>query len=142
LREIGEVEERIETVERQLQSVAAQNVVVKQLQTIPGIGLLTATALLASVGDSQRFPSARHFASYLGLTPREHSTGERRRLGAISKRGDTYLRMLLIHGARRCCGTRGTRRRPTASVPAARSRQSDDARRRTPPAPGLMAGTS
>src|SRR5256886_5780993 len=68
--------------------------------TIPGVGLLTATALVAAVGDVQRFPSARHFASYLGLTPREHSTGQRRRLGAISKRGDTYLRMLLIHGAR------------------------------------------
>jgi hypothetical protein len=62
--------------------------------------VLTATALVTSVGDVQRFPSARHFASYLGLTPREHSTGARRRLGAISKRGDTYLRMLLIHGAR------------------------------------------
>src|SRR5439155_14905652 len=64
------------------------------------IGLLTATALVAAVGDVQRFPSARHFASYLGLAPREDSTGPRRRLGAISKRGDTYLRMLLIHGAR------------------------------------------
>src|SRR2546426_6844046 len=70
------------------------------ISTIPGVGLLTATALVAAVGDVQRFPSARHFASYLGLTPREHSTGQRRRLGAISKRGDTYLRMLLIHGAR------------------------------------------
>jgi transposase len=52
------------------------------------------------VGDVQRFPSGRHFASYLGLTPREKSSGPRRRLGAISKRGDPYLRMLLIHGAR------------------------------------------
>src|SRR2546422_3974169 len=68
--------------------------------TIRGVGLLTATALVAAVGNVQRFPSARHFASYLGLTPREDSTGPRRRLGAISKRGDTYLRMLLIHGAR------------------------------------------
>src|SRR5437867_6547267 len=50
--------------------------------------------------DVQRFPSGRHFASYLGLTPRERSTGQRRQLGAISKRGDAYLRMLLIHGAR------------------------------------------
>jgi transposase len=66
---------------------------------IPGVGLLTATALVATVGDVQRFPSAQHFASYLGLTPREHSSGSRRRLGTISKRGDIYLRMLLIHGA-------------------------------------------
>jgi transposase len=73
---------------------------VVRLRTIPGVGLLTATALLAFVGDVQRFPSGRHFASYLGLTPRESSSGLRRRLGAISKRGDPYLRMLLIHGAR------------------------------------------
>ena len=70
------------------------------LASIPGIGLLTATALVAFVGEAHRFPSGRHFASYLGLTPREHSSGLRRRLGAISKRGDPYLRMLLVHGAR------------------------------------------
>ena len=99
-REIRELEERLRAVERQLETVAAQTLIVGQLRTIPGVGLLTATALVAAVGDVQRFPSARHFASYLGLTPRERSTGPHRRLGAISKRGDTYLRMLLIHGAR------------------------------------------
>jgi transposase len=67
---------------------------------IPGIGLLTATALIAAVGDVSRFPSARHFASWLGLTPRESSSGTRRRLGGISKQGDRYLRTLLIHGGR------------------------------------------
>jgi len=61
---------------------------------------LIATALLAFVGDIHRFPSGRHLASYLGLTPREYSSGSRRRLGRISKRGDAYIRMLLIHGAR------------------------------------------
>jgi len=60
----------------------------------------TATALLAAVGDVHRFPTGRHFASFLGLTAKEASSGEQRRLGAISKRGDTYLRMLLIHGGR------------------------------------------
>jgi transposase len=80
--------------------VSRQIPVVERLRTIPGIGLLSATALVAFVGDIARFPSSRHFASYLGLTPRENSSGLRRRLGAISKRGDTYLRMLLIHGAR------------------------------------------
>ena len=70
------------------------------MQSIPGIGLLTATALVAFIGSIQRFPSGRHFASYLGLTPREYSSGLKRRLGRISKRGDSYLRMLLIHGAR------------------------------------------
>jgi transposase len=68
--------------------------------TVPGIGVLTATAFVAFVGDPKRFRSSRHFASYLGLTPRESSSGLRRRLGRISKRGNTYLRMLLTHGAR------------------------------------------
>jgi transposase len=98
--EIGELETRLRAVERHLETAAAGSLVVGQLRTVPGIGVLTATALVAAVGDVQRFPSARHFASYLGLTPREHSSGARRHLGAISKRGDTYLRMLLIHGAR------------------------------------------
>jgi transposase len=70
------------------------------LQTVPGVGLITATAVVAMVGDSRRFRSGRHFASYLGLTPKEDSTAMHRRLGAISKQGDGYLRMLLIHGAR------------------------------------------
>lgn len=61
---------------------------------------MTATALVGFVGDVQRFPSGRSFASYLGLTPREHSSGFRRRLGSVSKRGNSYLRELLIHGAR------------------------------------------
>ena len=71
-----------------------------RLQTIPGIGLLTATALVGSVGHIHAFRRARQFASWLGLTPREHSSGTRRRLGGISKRGDVYLRCLLTHGAR------------------------------------------
>ena len=58
------------------------------------------TAMVGFVGNVERFRSSRHFASYLGLTPREHSSGNRRRLGRISKWGDCYLRMLLIHGAR------------------------------------------
>ena len=98
--EIGDLETRVRAVERQLERAAAESVVVGHLRSVPGIGLLTATALVAAVGDVQRFPTARHFASYLGLTPRERSSGRRRHLGAISKRGDTYLRMRLIHGAR------------------------------------------
>src|SRR5213596_1683830 len=71
--ELGELETRLRAVERQLETAAAASLVVGQLRSVPGIGLLTATALVATVGDVQRFPSARHFASYLGLTPREHS---------------------------------------------------------------------
>jgi len=98
--EIRDMEGRIRVVEDQLQALADQTPAVARLRSIPGVGLITATALVAFVGDIQRFPSGRHFASYLGLTPRERSSGLVRRLGAISKRGDVYLRMLLIHGAR------------------------------------------
>ena len=98
--EIQKLSERIKMTERQIEAIAEQTPVVQRLRSIPGIGLLIATALLAFVGDIHRFPSGRHFASYLGLTPREYSSGLRRRLGRISKRGDAYLRMLLIHGAR------------------------------------------
>ena len=98
--EITELEERIDSVERQLRVLAQSIPVVSRLQTIPGVGLITATAFVALIGDVHRFPTARHFASYLGLTPRERSSGLRRKLGAISKRGDVYLRMLLTHGAR------------------------------------------
>ena len=98
--EIRDLEAHIGSVERQIEAVARETPVVPALRSVPGVGLLTATALVAVVGDAARFPSGRHFASFIGLTPRESSTGLRRRLGAISKRGDSYLRMLLIHGAR------------------------------------------
>jgi len=99
-REIREIEARMKLVERQLQALSEQLRAVEQLQTIPGVGLLTATAMVGFIGDIRRFPTARHFASYLGLTPREYSSGLKRNLGRISKRGDGYLRTLLIHGAR------------------------------------------
>jgi transposase len=98
--EIGVLETNMRDVERQLAAVARQLPDVALLQTVPGVGLLTATALIAVVGDIRRFDSGRQFASFLGLTPKEDSSALRRRLGAISKQGDVYLRMLLIHGAR------------------------------------------
>ena len=98
--EICELEKRMRELEHSLEALAADNPLVARLRTVPGVGLLTATALVAFVGNVERFPSGRHFASYLGLTPRESSSGSRRKLGRISKRGDPYLRMLLIHGAR------------------------------------------
>jgi transposase len=98
--EIRGIEARIKQVERQLEAMAKELPAVELLRTIPGVGLLTATAIVAFVGDIRRFPSARHFASWLGLTPREYSSGLKRYLGRISKRGDGYLRTLLIHGAR------------------------------------------
>ncbi len=98
--EIRELESHIRSVERELEALARQMPEVKRLRSIPGVGLLTATAMVGFVGDIRRFRSCRHFASYLGLTPREYSSGNQRRLGRISKRGDVYLRMLLIHGGR------------------------------------------
>lgn len=65
-----------------------------------GIGLLIATALIAAVGGMEAFRDGRHLAAWLGLTPRESSSGQRRHLSGISQRGDRYLRMLFIHGAR------------------------------------------
>jgi transposase len=98
--EMRELDRHIALVERQLEALARQSPAVERVRTIPGVGLLTATAILAFVGDIHRFPSARHFASFLGLTPKEFSSGTTRRRGRISKRGDAYIRTLLIHGAR------------------------------------------
>lgn len=104
---LEEVADEILTLRRQADAVhttltqlAAHVPTVQHLMSIPGIGVLTATALVAFVGDIHRFRTGRHFAAYLGLTPREHSSGSIRRLGRMTKRGNSYLRMLLIHGAR------------------------------------------
>jgi transposase len=69
-------------------------------QFVPGVGPVTATALVATVGDARAFKNGRQLAAWLGLVPRQHSSGGTRRLGRITKRGDVYLRTLLIHGAR------------------------------------------
>lgn len=98
--EIRDLQGRMEEAEDQLARLAADLPIVALLRSIPGIGLLTSTALVAAVGDVLRFPSGRHLASWLGLTPRERSSGNVRRLGGISKRGDRYLRTLIIHGGR------------------------------------------
>lgn len=100
LAEIATLEERSTRIERQLAQLTRDDASVQALLRIPGIGPLGATALAAAIVDIQRFHSGRHLASWLGLTAREYSSGERRRLGRISKRGDVYLRTLLVHGAR------------------------------------------
>jgi transposase len=99
--EVRLLEARIAQLERELAAMARLSPACTTLLSIPGIGLLTATAMVAATsGDVSHFKDARHFARWFGLTPREYSSGNSRYLGSISKRGDRYLRMLLTHGAR------------------------------------------
>lgn len=91
---------RIENLETQLKHWHQQCPVSQQLASIPGIGMLTATALAATVGEANNFKNGRQLAAYLGLVPRQASSGGKERLLGISKRGDKYVRTLLIHGAR------------------------------------------
>jgi len=100
LQEVDDLHGHMKQVERSLAALSKEDAVVQRQLQNPGVGLLTATALRAGVVDVQRFPTGRHFACWLGLTNRECSSGEKRRLGPISKRGDVYLRMLLVNGAR------------------------------------------
>ena len=92
---------RIAHYDAQIEAIAASDAQVQRLMTIPGLGPKGATALVAAVGeDPTLFHNGRGLAAWLGLVPRQHSTGGRERLLGISKRGDVYLRQLLIHGAR------------------------------------------
>jgi transposase len=96
------METRIEKVSREIQAVADMDDVTRRLMSIPGIGPLGATALIAAVGDGKQFERGRDMAAWLGLVPAQYSTGGRTQLGAISRRGNPYVRRLLIHGARPC----------------------------------------
>lgn len=101
IEEIRLLEARIAQLERELACLARLCPACTTLLSIPGIGLLTATAMVAATsGDVSHFKDARHFSSWFGLTPKEYSSGNSRYLGRISKKGDRYLRMLLTHGAR------------------------------------------
>lgn len=91
---------RIEAYDRRLGALAQQMAPAQRLMQVPGVGPLTATAVVATVGDAQVFRNGRQFAAWLGLVPRQHSSGGKARLGRITKRGDAYLRTLLVHGAR------------------------------------------
>jgi transposase len=103
--EVHDLETRIEAIETELEGIAAAQPALQALLGIPGVGVLTATALFATVGDIHGFKSGRQLACWLGLTPREHSSGGHRRLGGISKQGDPYVRMLFVHGARSALNT-------------------------------------
>lgn len=100
LAEITELDGRILEIDAELTSLVRSNEDAQRLLTIPGVGVITTTAMLGSVPDIHAFRRARSFSAWLGLTPREYSSGQTRHLGRISKRGNPYLRMLLTHGAR------------------------------------------
>ena len=85
-----------------VEAYASQHDAVSHLVTIPGIGALGATAIVAAAGDGRQFRKARDLAAWLGLVPAEHSTGGKQTLLGISKRGNRYVRRLIIHGARSC----------------------------------------
>jgi transposase len=100
--DLRQLEARIAGVTREVEAIAAADDTARRLMTIPGIGPLAATALLAAAGRGRQFRKARDMAAWLGLTPREHSTGGKTTLLGISKRGNAYLRRLLVHGSRSC----------------------------------------
>jgi len=98
--ELGKLDAELAYYQDKLEALAQAHPVCQRLLTIPGIGPLTATALIAAVGDAGVFKNGRQFAAWLGLVPKQYSTGGQTRLLGISKRGDSYIRKLLIHGAR------------------------------------------
>jgi transposase len=98
--QLDDKEARLQVYDRRLAEAARANEKAKRLLAVPGIGILTATAMVASVADASDFKTGRDLSANLGLVPREHSSGGKQRLYGITKRGDWYLRTLLIHGAR------------------------------------------
>ena len=94
------LDKRMAELDKQIAVVAQQDPTAQRLQQLRGIGPLIATALVATVGDGKQYSKGRDMAAAIGLTPRQHSSGGKDRLLGISKRGDAYLRCLLIHGAR------------------------------------------
>jgi transposase len=111
LKRIEELDKDIAAIEKKLSAWKKEDAASKKLMEIPGVGLLSATATVATIGDARAFKSGREFAAFLGLVPRQSGTGGRVKLLGISKRGDVYLRTLLIHGARSVI-THGKQREP------------------------------
>ena len=100
LKRLDEIEADIQGIERRIKGWQKQQDACRKIAEIPGVGLLSATAIVATIGEADSFKSGREFAAFIGLVPRQSGTGGKVKLLGISKRGDTYLRTLLIHGAR------------------------------------------
>lgn len=99
-KEWDNLDKRIKAYGDELATLARENAQARRLAPIPGIGVINATALVAAIGDASAFGKGRDLAAWLGLTPRQHSTGGKTKMLGISKRGNKYLRTQLIHGAR------------------------------------------
>ena len=97
---LKELDRHVKELESQIKKWHYVSAASCKLEKVPGIGLITASALMASIGDAKNFDGGRQVAAWIGLVPRQHSSGGKATLLGISKRGDTYLRTLLIHGAR------------------------------------------
>jgi transposase len=102
---IRELDVRILAYDREIEALARHSEAARRLMLIPGVGAVSATAMLAAIPDVRAFQNGRQLAAWLGLTPRQYSTGGKVRLGRITKRGDVYLRTLLIHGTRAVLAT-------------------------------------
>ena len=100
LEQLREADVRISAYDRQIRVLAEASEPARRLMRVESIGPQTATALVATVGDPHVFKNGRGFAAWLGITPRQHSSGGKERLGQITRQGDSYLRTLLVHGAR------------------------------------------
>jgi transposase len=100
IEELRALDERVRAMDQHIDAVFRANEACQRIARIEGVGPKTATAFVAAVGDPAEFKNGRHFAAWLGLVPRQHSSGDRLQLMGISKRGDKYLRTLLVHGAR------------------------------------------
>jgi len=98
--DLVELDHRVAELDEEIEAIAKAHPVAQRLQQLRGVGPLTATALIAAVGNGEQFAKGRDLAVSLGLTPKQHSTGGKERLLGISKRGDPYLRSLLVHGGR------------------------------------------
>jgi transposase len=99
VRQIDAIDEEIAAIDKEIEARVKADETARRLMTIPGVGPVTASAILATVRDTSAFASGREFAAFLGLTPRQSSTGGKQRLGRITKMGDRYLRKLLVVGA-------------------------------------------
>lgn len=97
---LGQIDLRVRSFDRRIEAVFRANAACQRIARICGVGPKTATAVVAAVGDGREFRNGRHLAAWMGLVPRQHSSGSRQILMGISKRGDKHLRTLLVHGAR------------------------------------------